>query len=100
MRLTRSGPCSRCRRVLWPASESCEPRTALTRIGRRPIVDALWSRPRVWWARAVARYCHCEPWFKLLMLIAVPRTERRARRLAARDVASSSAGAPGSIAWA
>jgi hypothetical protein len=37
------------------------------------------------------------PGFKLLMLIAVPRTERRARRFVAREVGSCRVGVRGSI---
>ena len=37
------------------------------------------------------------PRFNLLMLIAAPRTERRARRFVARDGGSDSAGVTGSI---
>jgi hypothetical protein len=48
----------------------------------------LWLEASVWWSRALPDTATLNPRFKLLMLIAACRTERRKGRLVARDVGS------------
>ena len=76
--------CSRRAHVRSGSWEGDHPRAA----GRGPLYGGGGPLPR---------YCHRDPEFKLLMVIRRPRTKRRKRRFAARDIGSGSADVTGSI---
>lgn len=57
----------------------------------------LWLEAGVWWSRGLPGTATLNPRFKLLMLIAARRTERRERRFVVRDVGSGRSGVTGRI---
>ena len=62
-----------------------------------PIARGCGWRPVYGWSRALPGTATLNPRFKLMMLIAARRTERRERRFAVRDVGSGRSGVTGSI---
>jgi hypothetical protein len=62
-----------------------------------PDRPRLWLEAGVWWSRALPGTATLNPRFKLLMLIAARRTERRERRFVVRDVGSGRSAVTGSI---